>query len=189
MVLSAGDKGVVNPASFAYILALARAGATDTAWDVLTSENDATAQDDPLFLSLRGRLLKERAVRASGASRERLYREAAATYARSAEAGRSTYPLINAATLTFLSGERERAQSLARRVLSALQAEPEEPETPYWREATRAEALLLLRQRDESRAALSEAIRLAPKAWEDRICGTPFRLRRSSCSCDRGRVP
>ncbi|MBA4046233.1 MAG: hypothetical protein C0471_17710, partial [Erythrobacter sp.] len=48
-----------------------------------------------------------------------------------------------------------------------IAADPDEGETPYWREATRAEALLLLDQEVEARAALRKAIARQPHAWED----------------------
>jgi hypothetical protein len=84
-----------------------------------------------------------------------------------ANASDSTYPLINAASLTLLAGERGAAAKLARRVLRILEAHPEEPETPYWRAATRAEALLVLDREADARAAFAEAVELAPEAWED----------------------
>ena len=79
----------------------------------------------------------------------------------------ATYPLINAATLSLLSGDRAQAAEIAREVLARIAAEPEEPETPYYRAATEAEALLLLGRREEARAALAAAVAAAPHAWED----------------------
>ena len=78
-----------------------------------------------------------------------------------------TYPLINAATLSLLAGDGAQAAAYARDVLASLDAHPDEPETPYWRAATRAEALLLLEREAEARAAFADAIALAPQAWED----------------------
>ena len=63
----------------------------------------------------------------------------------------ATYPLINAATLSLLSGDRAQAEEIAREVLERIAREPDEPETPYYRAATEAEALLLLGRRDEAR--------------------------------------
>ncbi len=78
-----------------------------------------------------------------------------------------TYPLINAATLSLLSGDVEESRALAGQVLTQIGAAPDEPETPYWRSATSAEALLLLGREAEADTALIEAIALAPLAWED----------------------
>ncbi len=118
-------------------------------------------------MSVRGRLLKDRALAASGAERQRFYREAASAYARAAEVGGATYPLINAATLSLLAGEHSQAQALAREVLEKASHCDDEPETPYYRGATRAEALLLLGDVAQANAALAQAITLAPKAFED----------------------
>ena len=52
-------------------------------------------------------------------------------------------------------------------MLDSVDHHPGEPETPYYRAATAAEALLLLRKESEARQAFAEAIALAPQAWED----------------------
>ena len=122
-------------------------------------------QDAPA-LALRGRLLKDLAVRSSS-ERSRLFGEAAAAYSRAGKVSPSSYPLINAATLYLLAGDREESARQAQSVLDLVESSPDEPETPYWRCATRAEALLLLDRHEEGREALSEAIALAPLAWED----------------------
>jgi tetratricopeptide (TPR) repeat protein len=154
-------------ASLPAIIALARAGAADQAWQLFTAAGHDRRDDDAAALSVKGRLLKDRALRARGEERLRLYSESAAAYRRAAEVGVATYPLINAASLSFLAGDRAEAAALAEQVLSGIEARPDEPETPYYRAATRAEALLLLGRPDEARAAFAEAIRLAPRAWED----------------------
>ena len=69
--------------------------------------------------------------------------------------------------LPLLGGKGARAKSLAQDVLNMLDENPLEAETPYWLAATRSEALLLLGQEAEARAALSDAMRKAPQAWED----------------------
>lgn len=56
---------------------------------------------------------------------------------------------------------------LAEQVLARIAAHPDEPETPYYRAATRAEALLLLGRDGEAQSALAKAIAVAPRAWED----------------------
>ena len=122
------------------------------------------ARNDPGALSVIGRLLKDRAVAAAGKERRELYRESAAAYARAAKIGGATYPLINAASLSLLAGNRAESQKLARRLL----ARPDdELETPYWRGATRAEAYLLLGETARARTALTEAVARAPQAYED----------------------
>jgi tetratricopeptide (TPR) repeat protein len=113
------------------------------------------------------RLLKDRALRVEGDERRRLYRDSAAAYLRSAEAQPATYPMINAASLSLLAGDADGAAVLAAKILEQIGVEPNEPETPYYSAATRAEALLLLDRHDEARATFAEAIALAPRAWED----------------------
>ena len=103
-------------------------------------------------------------MRTSGEERRRIYREAAEAYFRSASLSRRNYPLINAATLSLLGSEPVQARRFA---LEVLNKGPDDSETPYWRTATRAEALLILDRRDEADAAFAEAIALAPRAWED----------------------
>ena len=151
--------------SLATIIAHARAGALDRAWAMF--EAAGAAEDDPAALAVKGRLLKDRALRTTGAARADLYREAAASYARAAALGEATYPLINAATLSLLAGDRALSADLARQVLARIADHPDEPETPYYRAATRAEALLLLGDGAAAQGALGEAMALAPRAWED----------------------
>jgi hypothetical protein len=124
-------------------------------------------EDDPAVLSVRGRLLKDRAQAASGEVRRRLFLEAAQAYAKAGGIGGATYPLINAATLSRLAGQAEQSRALAGQVLERLADEHDEPETLYWRAATRAEALLLLGRAGDARMALTEAVAIAPRAWED----------------------
>lgn len=147
------------------IIAYARSGALDHAWRLFQDAGFDGTSDDPAVLSVRGRLLKDQALGCDGAEREQLYLEAADAYARAGEMGGTTYPLINAATLSFLAGRHEQAQSLARQVLE--KGEQDEPETPYYRAATRAEALLLLGDVENAKAAFADAISQAPRAFED----------------------
>src|SRR3982750_2399890 len=125
------------------IIALARAGALDHAWNQFSMAGYAVRDDDPAALTVKGRLLKDRALRASGDERRRFYLESAEAYRRAAALQPGTYPLINAATLSLLSGDVAQARDIAREVLDRIAREPEEPETPYWRAATEAEAWLI----------------------------------------------
>jgi hypothetical protein len=155
------------PTPLPLIIAYARAGALDQAWERFVSEGYDRRADDPAALSVKGRLLKDRALRAVGSEQRRLYTESAEAYQASAGARPATYPLINAATLHLLAGAEPRSRAVAADVLARLDEQPEEPETPYYAAATRAEALLLLGREAEARAALAQAIVLAPLAWED----------------------
>ena len=149
------------------IIALARAGSLEHAWYQFAAAGYDRREDDPAALNVKGRLLKDRALRSRGEERRRLYLESAAAYRRSAELQPGTYPLINAATLSLLSGDSAQAAEIAREVLERIEREPDEPETPYWRGATIAEALLLLGRFEDAKTALAGAIAAAPRAWED----------------------
>jgi hypothetical protein len=149
------------------IIALARAGALDHAWAQYCAAGYDRDDSDPAALTVRGRLLKDHALRAQGEARRAYYLRSAEAYLRAAALQPATYPLINAATLSLLSGDRAQAEEFAREVLARIAAEPGEPETPYYRAATEAEALLLLSRREEARDALAAAVAAAPRAWED----------------------
>ncbi len=147
------------------VTARARSGATAQAWRLFREGGFDGVADDAAVLCVRGRLLKDEARAAAvEGERRRLYREAGDAYARAGAIDGSTYPLINAATLAFLAGDRGEASARAEAVL----AQGDDPdETPYYRAATRAEALLLVGRTGEARAALEVAIARAPRAWED----------------------
>lgn len=154
--------------SLSTIIALARAGALDHAWGQFVAAGYEREEGDPAALTVKGRLLKDHALRATDeAARRRFYLQSAECYRASAALQPATYPLINAATLSLLSGDRARAEEIAREVLERIAREPDEPETPYYRAATEAEALLLLGRRDEAGAMLEKAVAAAPLAWED----------------------
>ncbi|MBA4053054.1 MAG: hypothetical protein C0472_14490 [Erythrobacter sp.] len=126
------------------------------------------SETDPKALTLQARLIKDRAKRAdTGAEQARLFDQSAQLYAKAARLTWSSYPLINAASLSLFAGKPAQAQRFAEDVLDLIESDPDEGETPYWREATRAEALLLLDQEVEARAALRKAIARQPHAWED----------------------
>ncbi len=146
------------------ITALARAGALGQAWRLFREAGLERTGDDPAVLTVRGRLLKDEARSATGASKRRFYKQAAQYYGRAADLGGQPYPLINAATLSLLAGEPRKARTLARAV---LERDGDDAETAYWREATRAEALLLLGRVDDARGALSDAVGTSPQAFED----------------------
>jgi len=152
-------------AALVSIIAHARSGALDRADRLFREAGLNEVADDAAVLSVKGRLLKDHALAAAGWKRKSLYREAAQAYARAAEIGGASYPLINAATLSMLAGQQRQAQMLARRILTRIDREV--AETPYWRAATRAEAQLLLGRIEQAKASLREAIGLAPSAFED----------------------
>jgi hypothetical protein len=156
----------MNPTSLTHIIALARAGAIDRALREYEAGGYGSAPD-AAAQTVRARLLKDLATQRTGDERRRLFEEAAEAYRRAFEIRPGSYPLINAATLSLLAEDVEKSRRLAGQVLARIKEEPDEPETPYWRSATVAEALLLLGRESEAGAALAAAIALAPRAWED----------------------
>ncbi|MGC6328587.1 tetratricopeptide repeat-containing protein [Rhizorhabdus sp. FW153] len=150
------------------ILRLARSGSSERAWALMAQHGLLDSDSDPRALTLQARLIKDGAKRArTRAERTRLFAQSAQLYANAARLNGSSYPLVNAASLSLFAGKPAQARRFAADVLKLIEADPGEGETPYWREATRAEALLLLDREVEARVALSKAIALQPHAWED----------------------
>ena len=148
-------------------IAYARSGAVERAWRVLRESGLDHAADNPAALSVIGRLLKSRAHDATGSAKQEVYRQSADAYRRAAILSGATYPLINAATLSLLAGDLAQAQNLAQDVLAACAGGRNLDETPYYRQATLAEAQLLLGLVEDAKASLHEAFALAPLAFED----------------------
>lgn len=157
----------MNVAALRTVQRLARMGDTEQAWRLFETSGLARVTDDADALSLKGRLKKDRALKAAGEERDALFEEARSAYLSAAALHPATYPLINAATIALLAGNNDEAQRTARRVLAMLDSGEHEPETEYWLKATRAEAYLLEGRDDDARQALADALRAAPTAWED----------------------
>lgn len=150
------------------IIRLARSGSLERANSLLEAVAQRThAYDDPAYLTIKGRLTKDRAKRAQGDEASQLFAASADLYEKAQRKGAASYPLINAASMALLSGDRDRAQRLAAGILAILETDPSDAETPYWLWATRAEAYLLTGRRDAAHNALEQAMGLAPDARED----------------------
>jgi hypothetical protein len=139
------------------ILSLARSGATQRAWDAFVAAGFDRRDDNAAALTLYGRLLKDREE----------FAKSSEIYASAASLTGQSYPLINAATMALLAGDNSRAELLGRAVLDLISAGKDQGETPYWLEATRAEAHLLLAETDAARSSITTAVSLAPAAHED----------------------
>ncbi len=148
---------------------LARSGATNRAWAAFVAAGLDAVSDQERVLTLKGRLLKDRAFAApDDAERLALLRAAAEAYSAAAALTNDSYPRINAASLVYLRGDRAAAATLAADLLAMIDAGQHGGETPYWLEATRAEALLLIGRTADARLALARAVALAPHARKDR---------------------
>lgn len=154
-------------AATAPILSLARSGATLRAWDAFLAAG-LDRVDEVEILTLKGRLLKDRARQAAGLERAALFAQAGAAYEHAAALHPDSYPLINASAMALFAGERVRSELLANKVLHLIESGADKGETPYWCEATRAEALLLLGRQADAAKSFQNAVELAPTAWEDR---------------------
>ncbi len=139
------------------ILSLARSGATQRAWEAFVLAGFDKQNDNAAALTLYGRLLKDRGQ----------FARSSEIYAIAATLTGQSYPLINAATMALLAGDNPRALLLGHAVLDLISSGKDQGETPYWLEATRAEAHLLLAETDAARTSIAKAVRLAPAAHED----------------------
>lgn len=150
------------------ITALARAGAIERAWALFQSGGYASRRDDPAALAVRGRLLKSRARLTSGTARAEGFAAAAAAYLAADRISPAPYLAINAATSRLLAGDRDAAAAQARSVLEVLDGSEPPADTPYYLEATRAEALLLSGDGPGAEQALARAAIADPDGWADR---------------------
>ncbi|EGF89586.1 TIR protein [Asticcacaulis biprosthecium C19] len=154
-----------------YIIALARACSLSRAWALFEAGGYLDRRDDPAALSVKGRLLKDRALRADPAERGVLLEQAAQAYLAADRYQPEPYRLINAASLYGLAGHGEESRVLAREVLVRLDGPDPIAETPYYVEATRAEAMLLLGDVPAAAMALRRAVEASPGNWSD-LAGT-----------------
>lgn len=157
----------MNLTTMRMVQRLARSGDTEQAWQLFESSGLARAAGNADALSLKGRLIKDRAIKAGGPERAALFDAAHDAYLAAASLRPATYPLINAATIALLGGNRDEARRTAERILAMLDSGAHEPETDYWLRATRAEAHLLLDRHAEAQTELASAMQAAPRAWED----------------------
>ena len=150
------------------ISALARAGAVRRAWALFVDAGYDQRGGDPAALAVKGRLLKGRARLASGAAARALYNAAAEAYAAANALQPAPYLAINAASLRLLAGHADAAKAGANGVLNQLSDPAIAIDTPYFLAATRAEALLLLGDRDGAEDAMARAAQTDPDGWAER---------------------
>lgn len=150
------------------IAALTRAGATARAWDLFQAGGWDQREGDPAALSLKGRLLKDRARASTGAARSSLFAAAAEAYRAAHALAPAPYRAINVATACLLAGDAAGSEAGARAVLVLLDQAGPNADTPYYLAATRAEALLLLGDDSGAELALAAAVAADPDGWDDR---------------------
>ncbi|MFZ4689031.1 MAG: tetratricopeptide repeat-containing protein [Polymorphobacter sp.] len=138
------------------VLTLARMGETERAASLFAAYDLAAAANED-SLALGARLLKDRAIAATGADRPALFAAAAQAYLGAYTRFGGYFSLINAASLSALAGATA-ATAHARRALA--DAEVARP-TSYFAAATAAEAHLLLGDRTAALAAAQAALACA----------------------------
>ncbi|MES2683763.1 MAG: tetratricopeptide repeat-containing protein [Pseudomonadota bacterium] len=107
------------------------------------------------WLTLLGRIRKDIALRSQDPAQ---FLDAARHYLAAWQHTPSSYSLINAASLSVLGQDLERARELADQALAAVDAEPANSEEQrYFAAATRAEAMLILGNHAALRLHLAEA--------------------------------
>lgn len=107
-------------------------------------------------IALKGRLLKDLAVRSSGADQVDLFRQSSQAYRRAYHLSDGYFSGINAATTSFLAGDRDEARELA----AAIGRRPDvaEPQD-YFSAASAAEAKLVCGEVESATAMFAEARR------------------------------
>lgn len=141
---------------FLQVLALARMGDTDRAYALFQQYHlDADADEDGLALG--ARLLKDRAMAATGPQRVTMFRAASDAYLAAHARFSGYFSLINAASLAQLAGDVRTARHLAQDVLRNRDvcAAPS-----YFAAATAAEAWLLLGNAAQAIAAATASLPL-----------------------------
>jgi hypothetical protein len=119
-------------------------------------------------LALRGRLLKDLAIRASGSKQVDLFHQSSKAYRRAYELSDGYFSGINAATTSLLAGDRREASELA----EAIGRRPDiaQPQD-YYAAASGAEAMLVCGQVEKATALFADA-RRRPDASPGNVAST-----------------
>jgi adenylate cyclase len=154
-------------ARYLQALAMARLGEPDAAM-LLYHRNRVEEIRTEDAVALKGRLLKDMAVRANGAEQAELFRQSSEAYGLAHDLSDGYFSGINAATTAFLAGDADRASRLA-----ATVANRPDVATPgnYYAAASGAEAMLVQGEIDEA-IALYKAARHRPDATPGMIAST-----------------
>jgi tetratricopeptide (TPR) repeat protein len=142
----------------ASVLALARAGATDEAAERFHGYGLASRHEEDVA-ALGARIAKDLALAADDGERSEKAGAARDRYQSIFERTGGYYPAVNAATLSLLAGEPERARELAHMVLD-LVGSGGGGDHSYYAAATAGEAHLLLGDETAAREALERAMSL-----------------------------
>jgi tetratricopeptide (TPR) repeat protein len=140
-------------ARYLQALAMARLGEPDAAM-LLYERNRVDEIGTEDAVALKGRLLKDMAVRASGEEQAELFRQSSQAYDSAHELSDGYFSGINAATTSFLAGDVAKACDLAAEI--AGRPDVAEPQN-YYAAASAAEATLVCGKIDEAISLYSAA--------------------------------
>jgi hypothetical protein len=154
-------------ARYLQALAMARLGDPHAAMRIYERNRvDEIGTEDSV--ALKGRLLKDLAVRANGAKQVELFRQSSQAYQRANDLSDGYFSGINAATTSFLAGDEAAAHELACAIGSRHDvAKPQN----YFAAASGAEAMLVRGRVDEATALYAEA-RRRPDATPGNVAST-----------------
>ncbi|MET0616108.1 MAG: adenylate/guanylate cyclase domain-containing protein, partial [Thermoleophilaceae bacterium] len=136
------------------VLALARAGSTDQAARRFR-EYGLTDVETEDVAALRARIVKDIALGGEGTERRQAAARSAELYAAIHARTGGWYPAVNAATLSLVAGDPDRAHEFAQAALDALARQGDES---YYAAATEAEADLVLGRPEAARDAIARAV-------------------------------
>lgn len=151
-------QGVRSPRlDYLRIQSLANAGSTGLALEQYRGLDLKPDELDEDWLALQGRLEKDLAL-AGGAGARQHFAQAAGAYLDAFRRFGGFYSAINAASMSFLAGDRTQARALALETLEKLESsEPRDDLDRFFRLATEAEASLLLDRPQRCAECLSAA--------------------------------
>lgn len=137
------------------VLALARAGSLEFALAEYARYGLDKVRQHEDIQGLGGRLQKDLFLAGSGAAAQKHARQSAVLYTKAYEDTGGYFSGINAATMAMLSGApAEVYQAKARQLVIEIPETEYSPEKKYYREATLAEAHLLLSEPDRAKDAM-----------------------------------
>ena len=139
------------------VLAMARSGSTAEAARRFSEYGLDRAEEEDIA-ALGARIAKDQALSTDGALRREQADQAAESYRTIFLRTGGYYPAINAATLSLIAGESERARALAGDVLELIAHTDEDS---YYSAATEAEAHLVLGDESAAAGALTRAVAAA----------------------------
>jgi hypothetical protein len=153
--------------TLAAIITAARAGSLAHATALFKAGGYDRETSNSAALAVKGRLLKDQALRAPSVNRPALYEAAAQAYGEANRLNPQPYTRINEASLLLLAGKRDVAIDLALALQTELNGSQPIAETPYYIAATRAEAQLICGAIDDAKRSLAEAFEQDPDGWAD----------------------